>query len=189
MIKILSLDPGLAHTGWATFIYDPKASAASSLVLVNGGVIKTVPQKKETVSRSNSIRTLLLVEEILPLFKDDLTFLFMEAQSNPRSSTAATKTGYMRGAALALAHVYGLPVFEATPQAVKKALTNRISASKKEIEDAVVLETRPVGKAASLLAEHPKTRREHLADAMGVALAVLESREFLAVLKALLRTL
>lgn len=195
-IYILSLDPGLAHTGWSVLeITEPRdiplgnfpgsALDRTKLKLIEGGVIKTEPIKKVSVSQSNNERTRLILEGLRPIFdRYTIAFVFMEGLSSPRNSSNATKTGYMRGAALSLAFLWDAPVFEATPQAIKKCLTNKKTASKVEVEEAVCAKTKPKGKAKELLDALPrKGDHEHLADAIAVAYTVYQSREFQSVLR------
>ena len=178
-MKILSIDPGLANLGWLILNRDQDGA----LCVVDGGVISTAKRTKaqarnlgaETVSASNMRRARELTQEIAPLFFDS-EILIMEAQSSPRSSSSASKTAYCRGALIALATLAGLQVYEVQPKALKAALCGSSSAIKGEVE-AVALKRLP--ELARLLDAQTKGRREHLADAAGVALAWLSFEELL----------
>jgi Holliday junction resolvasome RuvABC endonuclease subunit len=170
-MKILSIDPGLANLGWISL----NRGQDGGLGVVDGGVICTAKRTKaqarklgaETVSASNMRRTRELTAQIAPLFFGS-EILIIEAQSSPRSSSSASKTAYSRGALIALATLAGLQVYEVQPKALKTALTGSQSASKGEVETAVLEQLPELG---VYLDSVTKMRREHLADAAGAALA------------------
>jgi Holliday junction resolvasome RuvABC endonuclease subunit len=65
-----------------------------------------------------------------------------------------------------------IPMMQPTPQRIKKALTGRRDASKKDIQDALVSR---YPDCEVLLGALAKTKREHAADALGAVVASLDS--------------
>jgi len=99
----------------------------------------------------------------------DINAVCMEAQSWPRNASSSAKIGISWGIVAAVAEAKGLPVLQATPQAIKKALVGKNSASKDEI-------------IAAITKRHPEIKwpkakgiHEHIADATGAVIACMDS--------------
>ena len=157
MKRILGIDPGLLHTGWA--IIDV---AGASRKYIASGVI--LPPTK------------------IP-FAERLAFIFNEVSKlcetfNPnecgieiifvnKNSKTTLLLGHARSAAITAVAVRNIPVFEYEPNKVKKALTSAGHADKEQIY-----------KMLSILLPdaHPKTPDE--SDAIAIALTHANTSRF-----------
>lgn len=99
-----------------------------------------------------------------------------EAQQGSKNSHAAQLQGMAWGVVSAVAALLEVPVLQATPGAVKKAVCGRKDASKEDIEHAVIKrfpETEEmVGTEVS-----PNSLAEHVFDAIAVGITCLSSTE------------
>ncbi len=150
MTRILGIDPGLLHTGWAVI-----DTAGSSRTYVASGVILpktsgTLPERLAIIFRG--------VSELVEKFSPDecgieITFVNM----NPKTTLIL---GHARAAAIVAISTRDIPVYEYEPNKIKKALTGAGHADKSAIDKMVKI---------LLPAAHPKTADE--ADAIAIALA------------------
>lgn len=149
MKRILGVDPGLLHTGWA--IIDV---AGSNRTYVDSGVI--LPPTK------------IPFPERLAFIFNNLTELIEKFQPNEcgievifvnKNAKTTLLLGQARAAAITAVAVKNIPVFEYEPNKVKKALTSMGHADKEQIY-----------KMLSILlpAAKPKTNDE--SDAIAIAL-------------------
>ncbi len=149
MKRILGVDPGLLHTGWA--IIDV---AGSNRTYVDSGVI--LPPTK------------IPFPERLAFIFNNLTELIEKFQPNEcgievifvnKNAKTTLLLGQARAAAITAIAVKNIPVFEYEPNKVKKALTSMGHADKEQIY-----------KMLSILlpAAKPKTNDE--SDAIAIAL-------------------
>jgi crossover junction endodeoxyribonuclease RuvC len=122
--RILGIDPGLLHTGWAVIDAD-----GARLTYVASGVIS--PRAKDPLA----IRLATIfnaMREICAAFSPneisiEITFL----NANP---TSTLLLGHARAAAIVAVGTFDLPVFEYEPNAIKKALTGRGHADKEQVK-------------------------------------------------------
>ncbi|MDR3208515.1 MAG: crossover junction endodeoxyribonuclease RuvC [Rickettsiales bacterium] len=148
--RVIGIDPGLVHTGWAVI-----DSVGSGRHYVASGVI--LPSTKGVLPA----RLSFIFNELgalLDLWKPDecgieITFV----NQNP---TTTLLLGHARAAAILAIATRGIPIYEYEPNKIKKAITGAGHADKSQI-DAMVRLLLPSAK--------PKTPDE--ADAIAIALA------------------
>ncbi len=150
MTRILGIDPGLLHTGWA--IID---TAGSNRKYVASGVI--LPKTNGTLPE----RLAIIFNEVSKLIDTfspnqcsiEITFV----NKNPRTTLIL---GHARAAAIVAVSTRNIPIYEYEPNKIKKALTGAGHADKSAIDKMVKI---------LLPAANPKTPDE--ADAIAIALS------------------
>ena len=150
MTRILGIDPGLLHTGWAVIesVGSTRKYIASGVILPSAKL--PMAQRLATVFRG--------VDELCAKFQPDacsIEVIFVNV--NPKTTLIL---GQARAAAIVAVANRDIPVFEYEPNKIKKALTSAGHASKDQIDKMVRL---------LLPAAAPKTPDE--ADAIAIALA------------------
>ena len=157
MKRILGIDPGLLHTGWA--IIDV---AGSTRKYIASGVILP-PTKINFAQRLAFIFN--KVDELCEFFKP--TECSIEIIFVNKNSKTTLLLGHARAAAITAVAVKDIPVFEYEPNKVKKALTGVGHADKEQIY-----------KMLSILLPdaHPKTADE--SDAIAIALTHANTSRF-----------
>ena len=149
MKRILGIDPGLLHTGWA--IID---IAGSSRKYIASGVIlppTNIPLAERLAFIFNGISELC---ETFNPNECSIEIIFVN-----KNSKTTLLLGHARAAAITAVAVRDIPVFEYEPNKVKKALTSAGHADKEQIYKMLSI----------LLPEaHPKTADE--SDAIAIAL-------------------
>ena len=157
MKRILGIDPGLLHTGWA--IIDV---AGSSRKYIASGVI--LPPTK--ISLPERLAFIFNgVTEICKQFKPDecgIEIIFVN-----KNSKTTLLLGHARAAAITAIAVQNIPVFEYEANKIKKALTGMGHADKDQLY-----------KMLSILlpVAHPKTADE--SDAIAIALTHINTSRF-----------
>lgn len=148
--RVLGIDPGLLHTGWA--VVD---TAGQSRKYIASGVILPNP-KLEMAERLVTIFQELtkICETFQP---DECSIEIIFVNKNPKTTLLL---GQARAAAIVAVANHNIPVFEYEPNVIKKALTGAGHADKSAV-DKMVKMLLPVA--------HPKTADE--ADAIAIALA------------------
>src|SRR5258708_5432278 len=125
------------------------------MVALDGGVIETEadqPVERRLVHLHDSLGELIRWHEPKAIALEDLFF--------NQNVGSALSVGQARGVALLVAAKHGLPCFDYTPQAVKKAVCGSGSADKDQIQRMV----------ASLLGLPEPPAPDHAADAFAVAI-------------------
>ncbi len=148
--RVLGIDPGLLHTGWA--VVD---TAGQSRKYIASGVILPNP-KLEMAERLVTIFQELT--KICEAFQPDecgIEIIFVN--KNPKTTLLL---GQARAAAIVAVANHNIPVFEYEPNVIKKALTGAGHADKSAVDKMVKM---------LLPMAHPKTADE--ADAIAIALA------------------
>ena len=158
MKRIIGIDPGLLHTGWAIIDID-----GASRKYVASGVILP-PTKIEFAKRLAFIFN--SVSDLCDKFKPDecgIEIIFVN-----KNGQTTLLLGHARAAAITAIATRDIPVFEYEPNKVKKALTGMGHADKDQIY-----------KMLSILlpAAHPKTADE--SDAIAIALTHANTSRFL----------
>ncbi len=148
--RVLGIDPGLLHTGWAVI-----DTAGQTRKYVASGVI--LPPAKLPLSERLAI-IFRGVSELCETFSPnecsiEITFV----NKNPHTTLLL---GHARAAAIVAVANNDIPVFEYEPNKIKKALTGAGHADKTAIDKMVKI---------LLPTAHPKTADE--ADAIAIALA------------------
>jgi crossover junction endodeoxyribonuclease RuvC len=149
MKRIIGIDPGLLHTGWAII-----EVAGSSRKYIASGVILP-PTKIDFSQRLAYIFN--GVKELCENFKP--TECAIEIIFVNNNSKTTLLLGHARAAAITAVAVKDIPVFEYEPNKVKKALTGMGHADKDQIYKML---------SVLLPAAHPKTADE--SDAIAIAL-------------------
>lgn len=149
MKRIIGIDPGLLHTGWAII-----EVAGSSRKYIASGVILP-PTKMEFSQRLAYIFN--GINELCEKFQPNECAIEIIFVNNNSKTTLLL--GHARAAAITAVAVKDIPVFEYEPNKVKKALTGMGHADKDQIY-----------KMLSILLPdaHPKTSDE--SDAIAIAL-------------------
>lgn len=150
MTRILGIDPGLLHTGWAVI-----DTAGTSRHYVASGVI--LPPKVGALAE----RLVVIFNEVTKLCETfepnecsiEITFV----NKNP---TTTLILGHARAAAMVGVATKNIPIFEYEPNKIKKALTGAGHADKSAVDKMV---------RVLLPAAAPKTADE--SDAIAIALA------------------
>ena len=156
-MRILGIDPGLVHTGWAVI-----ESNGSNLKYIASGVI--LPPVKAPFSQRLAF-IFRGVRELCANFKPnecsiEITFV----NKNPTTTLAL---GHARAAAIVAIADCDIPLFEYEPNKIKKALTSAGHADKEQVYKMVRM---------LLPAAQPKTPDE--SDAIAIALAHANTRRF-----------
>ena len=127
-MRILGIDPGSRVTGYGVIDSDGRHSRH-----VHSGCIRT--ESRDFTARLGEIY--LGIQTLLTEYRPRqvaVEQVFMS--SNPSS---ALKLGQARGAAVTAVVVQGLPVYEYTPRAVKKALVGTGAAEKEQVQHMIRL--------------------------------------------------
>lgn len=149
-MRILGIDPGLLHTGWAVI----DRCGAERKYIASGVILP--PAKLSLAERLALI--FRGVDELCETFGPDecgIEVIFVNV--NPKTTLIL---GQARAAAIVAVANRDIPVFEYEPNKIKKALTSAGHADKSQIDKMVRI---------LLPAAHPKTPDE--ADAIAIALA------------------
>ncbi len=148
--RILGIDPGLLHTGWA--IVD---TAGSTRKYIASGVI--LPNTKWEMSQ----RLVYIYRELTKICEtfepNECSIEIIFVNKNPKTTLIL---GQARASAIVAVANQEIPVFEYEPNVIKKALTGAGHADKGAIDKMVKI---------LLPNAHPKTADE--ADAIAIALA------------------
>ncbi len=150
MTRILGIDPGLVHTGWAVI-----DSQGPTRKYIASGVILP-PTKAEFPARLAIIFRGLdqICKQFMP---EQCSIEVIFVNKNPKTTLAL---GHARAAAIVAVANNDIPVFEYEPNKIKKALAAAGHADKEQITKMVRM---------LLPAANPKTPDE--ADAIAIALA------------------
>lgn len=157
MTRILGIDPGLLHTGWA--VVETNGNARKYIA---SGVI--LPKKTGTLPERLAIifnEVTKLVDTFTP---DEASMEITFVNKNP---TTTLILGHARAAAMVAISVKNIPVYEYEPNRVKKILTGAGHADKTAVDKMVRI---------LLPTAHPKTPDE--SDAIAIALAHANTTKF-----------
>ena len=157
--RVLGIDPGLLHTGWA--VVD---TAGSSRKYIASGVI--LPKPKQEMSE----RLLTIFHELDALCKtfqpDECIIEIIFVNQNPKTTLLL---GQARSAAIVAVANNDIPIFEYEPNKIKKALTGAGHADKSAID-----------KMVQILLPTAKPKSPDEADAIAIALAHTNTNDMLA---------
>ena len=157
MTRILGIDPGLLHTGWA--VIETNGNARKYIA---SGVI--LPKKTGQLPE----RLAIIFNEVTKLcdtFKPDEAS--MEITFVNKNPTTTLILGHARAAAMVAISVKNIPIYEYEPNRVKKILTGAGHADKTAVDKMVRI---------LLPAATPKTPDE--SDAIAIALAHANTTRF-----------
>ena len=181
-VCVLGVDPGFASVGYAVLRLESEGET-----LLRLGVVRTekaAAKRNVKASEDNVSRARELAEAFQGLLDaHDIRLICAETMSYPRNSASAAKMALCWGVLAAISQQRGIPIVQATPQEVKKAVTGKKDASKEEVMAAVrrvhpVLEA-PAGKRPPLLADVAPSLWEHPYDAVASVVACRGSEVFM----------
>lgn len=156
--RILGIDPGLLHTGWAVV-----ESCGQTRKYIASGVIlpkTTLPMSERLVTIFREITK--ICETYAP---DECSIEIIFVNKNPKTTLIL---GQARSSAIVAVADKNIPVFEYEPNVIKKALTGAGHADKAAVDKMVQI---------LLPTAHPKTSDE--ADAIAIALAHTNMARFI----------
>ena len=155
--RILGIDPGLLHTGWAII-----ESAGNMRKYIASGVI--LPNAKSPLP----IRLAKIFNEVINICKeykpDECAMEITFVNKNP---TSTLLLGHGRAAAMVAVGTMEIPVFEMEPTVIKKAVTGTGRADKTQITSMLKI---------LMPTANPKTADE--SDAIAIALAHSNIRNY-----------
>ncbi len=124
MTKIIGLDPGISHTGWAVITINGK----SDIECLNSGTIST------NKSQSTGERLRVIFEQLTDLISlyspDAAAIEKIFVNKNPKTSLTL---GYARGTAILMLSIAKVPVSEYDANYIKKSITSNGHADKGQI--------------------------------------------------------
>jgi crossover junction endodeoxyribonuclease RuvC len=147
---VIGIDPGAANTGFGVV-----RTINDRMVALDGGVIETAPELPtgdRLAKIHDSLGQLIDWHEPKALALEDLFF--------GKNVGSALAVGQARGVVMLAAAQRGIPCFDYTPQAVKKAVCGSGSADKGQVQRMV----------ATLLGLPEPPTPDHAADAFAVAI-------------------
>ncbi len=147
---VIGIDPGAANTGFGVV-----RTINDRMVALDGGVIETAPERPagdRLAKIHESLGQLIEWHEPKALALEDLFF--------GKNVGSALVVGQARGVVMLAAAQRGIPCFDYTPQAVKKAVCGSGSADKGQVQRMV----------ATLLGLPEPPAPDHAADAFAVAI-------------------
>ena len=155
--RVLGIDPGLLHTGWAVV-----ETSGQTRKYIASGVILPNP-KMEMAQRL--VTVFREVTKICETFSpDECSIEITFVNKNPKTTLIL---GHARSAAIVAVANQEIPIFEYEPNKIKKALTGAGHADKTAVDKMVQI---------LLPNAHPKTADE--ADAIASALAHTNTTRF-----------
>ncbi len=156
-MRIIGIDPGLLHTGWAVI-----DTNGPEYHYVASGVILPKPRDEFAVRLATIFRG---VNELCEIFKpDECSIEITFVNKNPTTTLAL---GHARAAAIVAVANHDIPVNEYEPNKIKKTLTSAGHADKDQVYKMVRM---------LLPAAKPKTPDE--SDAIAIALAHANMKKF-----------
>jgi len=185
---VLGLDPGFASLGYAVLALGQGGEPDLVLRL---GVIRTkkTDVKQRVLSADDNIRRAReLARSLDNLFQigvpdaiapnelePRVRLVAAEKMSFPRNSMAAAKMAISWGIIVANLTRRGQALLQATPQEIKRRVTGKATASKEEVQSAMV---RRYGRGLGrMVAKLPRGEHEHAFDALAAIVACLDSEE------------
>lgn len=165
MIRIVGIDPGLRNTGWGIIESD-----GNKLSFIGAGTVKS-NDKSDLATRLCQLHDGLY--EVLREFAPSEAAV--EHTFVNKDATATLKLGQARGIAMLVPALYGLPVSEYAPNAVKKAVIGVGHGEKQQIHMMV-----------KVLMPRASFDSNDAADALAIAICHSHNRQTLA-LKARMR--
>lgn len=171
MLRIIGFDPGLAACGWADVEFSGDTPSVCDI-----GVFRTEKsaRKRNILAADDHVRRAReLAVLVRDLLRDDTSVICAESFSAPRHSSAAAKLSCAWGVIAAEASRLDIPIVQASPQAVKLAVTGSKTASKVDVQEALL--KRFGASVGGWLASTRAVDREHGADALGSIVACLGS--------------
>ena len=157
-MRILGIDPGLAHSGWGVI-----GVQGSKLTALAYGAISTRPTEELPLRLASIYDELAAV--IIKYAPSELSIETIYHKGNPKSSLS---TAQARGVALVAAARRSLTVCEYAPSAIKLAIVGNGSATKQQVQYMV----------RSVLGLDHTPEPDHAADALAAAICHAHQRRY-----------
>lgn len=175
---VLGIDPGFASMGVAVVDVRERDERVIALDVVR---TQKDDRKRRTLASDDNVRRAreLAVELggaigwLGNAGGNNARVVCAEAMSFPRNASAASKVALSWGVICALAEVRDLPIVQASPQQIKKAVAGTKTASKLDVESALL--ARYGNELEQLVAHLPDGQHEHAYDALAAVVACLDS--------------
>ena len=168
-MRALGIDAGFSSMGWAI----AELQYLGSIKPITCGVISTEKSnKKQNVKATEDSlrRGQELYYELSKLIAaENINLICTETMSWPRNAGVVAKMGIAWGWIASVAHRYSLPLVQATPMEIKRAVTGDGKSSKERMI-ATIQRLFP-----SLTLPHQLGLQEHAADAVGAIIACQNS--------------
>ncbi len=169
---VLGVDPGLAHCGLA--LLSVARTGLPSVRVLRVRTVETKRPKHQSACEATHERALRLHLSLRSFVGPHIPLaIATEAMSFPRNASASQKMGVAWGVLSAFAASLAVPLLATSPQQIKKRLVGTVSASKEEVGEAV--SAKLGARYVSLVTAFKKTDHEHIHDAAGAALTLLEA--------------
>lgn len=156
-MKIMGIDPGLRFTGWGLVEFKN-----NQFFHIANGTIK-IPTDIDL-----SKRLAFIYKELMNIVKnnlpDEVSVEEVFVNVNPNSTL---KLGQARGIAILVPSLLDIPVFEYTPNLIKKSVVGVGHATKDQIKMMV-----------NVLLNKPKIDSEHSADALAMAICHAHNKKY-----------
>jgi crossover junction endodeoxyribonuclease RuvC len=176
-ISVLGIDPGFASIGLSVVQMGPNPQDDRVVHMSVFQTKKASEKRKVRASEDNLERAKEISKEIGDLIQRwDVKLICAETMSFPRSSSAAAKMAMCWGVLAAIAQDRKLPITQASPQEIKKALCGKRDASKEEVQGVLnLLFRRDLVGPNSAVSQIAKSALEHPYDALAAVIACRES--------------
>lgn len=176
-VNVLGIDPGLANMGLVVVTLFPDNTQRvlrddQEVPYIYHVHTEKMDKKRGVRASDDSVRRgRLVVRDLFAWFTRDLHIkvICAEAMSYPRNSTASNMLGISWGIIITAASLHDLPIVQASPQDIKKAVCGRKDASKVDVQVELA------AKYGIPVDMFNKTTREHPFDALGAVEACLDS--------------
>jgi crossover junction endodeoxyribonuclease RuvC len=170
---LLGVDPGLRNLGTALVELLPKGEM---FLEMDWFCTLESPKKLKILSTSDNVRRVKEVASFLgeKIQRGTMIAICAESMSFPRNASSSAKIGMCWGVLGAFSDYFDVPIIQASPQEIKKAVCGIRNASKEDIQNALNVRYQKdsiVSKAKTIA----KTNREHPYDALASIVACLES--------------
>jgi crossover junction endodeoxyribonuclease RuvC len=160
-MRILGIDPGIGHTGFAIIDQERTCTLAQS------GEIR--PSSAANKRLGTPLKILFMeMETLIHIYQP--TVVAIEDTFFAKNVKSALTLGQAKGVARLAAEMKDLPVFEYTPRAVKMAVVGYGGATKEQVQEMVF----------RILALPGRLDSEHASDAAAVAICHAHSAKLLA---------
>lgn len=169
-LVVLGVDPAFRNTGWARALLDP---VSLDVEIEKVGILFTRPPKdKPTQAGKDRVNVQELTRGIMAALKG-VAVICAEGPAGSKSARSARTGGLAWATLCACAEIAQIPIAEATPQRLKKALTGANSGTKAEIRDAALrLMSWRKGAFDDIPPRVSDAKREHIYDAAAAVYAL-----------------
>lgn len=176
-IRVLGIDSGFASIGVSSVMTVPDLPTRIVQAEVSLCTTKKADKKTNLYASEDIVQRAGSITDFMVPFFEWADLVAIESLSYPRNAANSAKIGVCWGVISALIRLHSVPVVQFSPQIIKKALCGKITASKTEIEEAVVKRLEK-DEVKNPLLTIPSSQREHVADATAIAICALKTDLF-----------